>query len=64
MFLSEQDNAISVCDGTGSRPLQIACHDRETEFDMFTLLVDRDPSSLHHRDNEDSQALCVESDAV
>ena len=52
MFLSEQDNAISVSDGTGSRPLHIACQDRDTEFDIFELLVDRDPSSLQHRDNE------------
>ena len=52
MVLSEQGNPISVSDGTGSRPLHIACHDRDAEFDMFKLLVDRDPSSLQHRDNE------------
>ena len=52
MIVSEEDNAISVSDGTGSRPLHIACHDRDAEFDMFKWLVDRDPSSLQQRDNE------------
>ena len=52
MIVSEQDNPISVSDGTGSRPLHIACNDRDTESDMFTLLVDLDQSSLQHRDND------------
>ena len=52
IIVSEEDNAISVSDGTGSRPLHIACHDRDAEFDMFKWLVDRDPSSLQQRDNE------------